>query len=82
MISNTGISDAEGDLWSPGKGANVIRALSLVPDAVRDWLSLAAAQYIAVSDMGNFGTHENRAIDRMQMELVAGRVSAINQCFY
>ena len=32
--------------------------------------------------MRNFGQDETRAIDRMQIELIAGRVSAVNECFY
>jgi AhpD family alkylhydroperoxidase len=28
------------------------------------------------------GMETGRAIDRSQMELVAGRVSALNECFY
>ena len=72
----------EADLWPPGRTANVVRALSLVPDAVRDWRALAAAQYLSFAGMQNFVKDEARSIDRMQMELVAGRVSAVNACFY
>lgn len=72
----------EADLWKPGRAANVIRALTLVPDALRDWRALAGAQYLSFEGMANFVKDENRSIDRMQMELVAGRVSAINECFY
>jgi len=32
--------------------------------------------------MANFDSPENRSINRMQIELVAGRVSAVNECFY
>jgi AhpD family alkylhydroperoxidase len=32
--------------------------------------------------MTNFVKDDNRSINRMQMELIAGRVSAINECFY
>ena len=73
---------AESDLWPKGRTANVVRALSLAPDAVRDWRSLAAAQYLSFAGMQNFVQDDARSINRMQMELVAGRVSAVNQCFY
>jgi alkylhydroperoxidase family enzyme len=53
-----------------------------VPDALRDWRSLAAAQYLSLEDMTNYERHEHRALGRAQMELVAARVSAINECFY
>tara|TARA_R110002072_G_scaffold1780_13_gene14981 strand:- start:62742 stop:63473 length:732 start_codon:yes stop_codon:yes gene_type:complete len=82
MIPNDGATGLESDLWSQGRTANVIRALSLVPDAVRDWRSLGDAQYLSFESMGNFNQPEGRSINRMQIELVAGRVSAINECFY
>lgn len=59
---------------------NVIRALSLVPAEVRAWRRVADVQYLSTNDMKNFD--QIRAIDRSQTELVAGRVSAINECFY
>jgi hypothetical protein len=58
----------------------VIRALSLVPAEVLAWGDLSDAQYIATDDMLDFGS--TRALDRSQIELVAGRVSALNECFY
>lgn len=72
----------ESDLWPPGRAANVVRALTLVPDALRDWRALGTAQYLSFESMGNFVKEDNRAIDRMQMELIAGRVSSVNECFY
>ena len=77
-----GAVGAEADLWPPGRTANVVRALTLVPDALRDWRALATAQYLSFAGMQNFVQDPARAINRMQMELVAGRVSAINECFY
>lgn len=82
MLQRDAAQGNEADLWMKGRGANVLRALSVVPDAVRDWKDISAAQYLSVEGMANMIGDENRAIDRMQMELVAGRVSAINQCFY
>ncbi len=72
----------EADLWQGSRGANVVRALTLVPDALRDWREIASAQYLSFEGMANFVKEDNRSINRMQMELVAGRVSAINECFY
>ena len=82
MISAEGATGAESDLYRGSRGANVLRALSLVPDAVRDWRRLASVQYISVEGMTNLVKQDDRVINRMQMELVAGRVSAINECFY
>ena len=59
----------------------MLRALSLVPDEVRSWIKVANVQYV-MGDLLNFAADTGRAIDRAQMELVAGRVSAINECFY
>lgn len=64
----------------PGKAANVIRALSLVPDAVRQLQDLSAAHYLAPKEMMDLT--RGRSIDRAQIELVAGRVSALRECFY
>ncbi len=72
----------ERDLWEEGFGANVVRALSLVPDALRDWKELASAQYIPLERMRDYYQDKGRALNRLQMELVAGRVSAVNECFY
>ena len=82
MIARDGAVGSEADLWPSGFGANVIPALSLVPDAVRAWKDLSAAQYLAMEGMDNFVGQEDRAIDRAQMEIVAGRVSSHNECFY
>jgi len=72
----------EADLWEGARAANVIRALTLVPDAFRDWRALAGAQYLSFERMRNFVQDPDRKINRMQMELIAGRVSAVNECFY
>lgn len=59
----------------------VLRALSLVPAEVRAWGDLSAAQYLTEHQMrSSFASV--RALDRSQIELVAGRVSALNECFY
>ena len=81
MIPAAGNAGAEADLWPSGRTANVIRAMSLVPDAVRALAYLGAAHYLPhhkITDAGARGEH----LDRQQMELLAGRVSALNQCFY
>jgi len=53
-----------------------------VPDAVRGWQLIAGAQYLSLQGMQNFVQDDNRSINRMQMELIAGRVSSVNECFY
>ena len=82
MIPADGASGKEVDLWPADRTANVLRALSLVPDAVRSWLALSDAQYLSMQGMGDFDQPEGRCLNRMQIELIAGRVSAMNECFY
>lgn len=77
-----GATGENADLWLPESAANVVRALSLVPDAVRGWQQIAGAQYLSLQGMQNFVQDDNRSINRMQMELIAGRVSSVNECFY
>ncbi len=72
----------EADLWPGEMTANVVRALTLVPNALREWREIAAAQYLAFEQMMGWFSDDSRAINRLQMELVAGRVSAVNECFY
>jgi hypothetical protein len=58
----------------------VLRALSLVPSEVLAWSKVSDAQYLSAPEMREFG--KIRELDRSQIELVAGRVSALNECFY
>lgn len=53
---------------------NILRALSLVPDAVALFFKVFAPHYRLSG--GNF------ALRRVEIEFVAARVSALNQCFY
>jgi hypothetical protein len=69
--------DLYGGRRTPG---NVIRAMSLVPAEVRGLQDLAAAQYLSLEEMAQLD--RGRTLDRAQIELVAGRVSALNECFY
>lgn len=72
--------ESDGDLYR-GPASPVVKAFSLVPQAKRDYWDLAEVHYLPGSEMTNFATGV-RAIDRMQIELVAGRVSALHQCVY
>jgi hypothetical protein len=82
MIPPQGATGSEADLWSLKRTANVLRALSLVPNALRAWQGVAAPQYLSPVNMLDFGRVPGRSIDRMQIELIAGRVSSYNECFY
>jgi hypothetical protein len=83
--------DLEGDLeteeervlanyWG-GVLANIRRALSLVPEEAYAWFQLVETQYLPGKAMRDFA-NEYRAITHAQIELIAGRVSVLNQCFY
>ena len=80
MIPASEARGAEADLWHRGRTANVIRALSLVPDEVRGLKDLSAAHYLTMDQM--MDPRAGRSIDRQQIELIAGRVSALRECFY
>ena len=72
----------EADLWPPNRTGNVVRAMSLVPDEVRTLIDLSAAHYLPMPLVRQAGVDAGRALSRSQMELLAGRVSALNQCYY
>jgi hypothetical protein len=59
---------------------NIVRALSLVPDHARVLQLENHSHYIPIADMTNPAAA--RDLDRLQIELVASRVSALNECFY
>ena len=60
--------------------ANVLTALSLVP-ANLPWLAdLSHAHYLSYVEMRETG--KVREISRAQQELIAARVSVLNECFY
>lgn len=82
MIPADGNVGPEADLWPEGANANVLRAFSSVPDAVRDWHQVGAPQYLSLAEMQVLWGDTRRSINRMQMELVAARVSSHNECFY
>jgi hypothetical protein len=72
----------EADIWN-GYGANVIRALSLVPDEVRSLIDLFNSHYITNdSIVGDWTICPHGGLSRIEMEIVATRVSSHNDCFY
>ena len=61
--------------------ANIMEAMSLVPDEVRSFFDLVTHQYLPGAVMRDF-SREHRAISHPQIELLAARVSALNRCLY
>ena len=76
--------DAEGpeeDLFGGAELVpNIARALSLVPDHVRVLRDLSSSHYMDFRQIPDPTVRKD--LDRAQMELVAARVSAMNECFY
>jgi len=63
--------------------AEIGRALSLVPDEVRMLQRIGTEHYMSLEHVPDPRYSEpDRGLDRLQMELVAARVSALNECFY
>ncbi|NNL84677.1 MAG: hypothetical protein HKP27_03445, partial [Myxococcales bacterium] len=82
MIPNGAAGGEEAKATFGGTSANVIRALSLVPAEVRGISDVGNHQYLIDRHVLDPKHDPGRAISRAQIELVAGRISAINECFY
>jgi hypothetical protein len=83
MIYPANLSEQEEDIYfgAPQMG-HVIRAMSLVPDAVR-WLNtLSEAHYLPIPQVGDMSSSGHLCLSRMQTELIAARTSMLNDCFY
>jgi len=81
--------DGMGDIgaWVPVQvvdwsRANVARALSLVPEGVRTFFRMVVAMYSGAATDFEKMVWDHRPLARPQVELLAARVSALNQCFY
>ena len=62
--------------------ANIFSALSLVPDEASGVMQLGQTQYVKARDFQNFKFFRDENFSRAQLELVAARISALNNCFY
>jgi len=62
-------------------GGYVHHALSLVPRSMMHWWDMFEVMYLPSAAMRDFG-REYRAISHAQIELLASRVAALNQCVY
>lgn len=69
------------DPYSVHGTKNVHRALSLVPQEVLNFFDLDVELYLKDHEIRDFAT-EYRALSHAQIELLAGRVSALNGCYY
>jgi hypothetical protein len=60
----------------------IVRAMSLVPDELRTHLELEIAHYTRLDKLFDYQYQHHEGLTRPQTEVVAGRVSALNDCFY
>lgn len=66
----------------PERGRGHIHlALSLVPEAMIAWWDLFEPMYLRSAEMRDF-TREFRAVSHAQIEMLAARTAALNQCIY
>lgn len=72
---------ADGPLYPHPRVGYIYRALSLVPQSVRDYWALAFEHYLPSEFVYKFD-RSIRAISRPQTEVLAARVSALHQCAY
>lgn len=60
----------------------IYRALSLVPDEARRVIDQGGVQYLPIDRFMDYDYAHYPALSRAQVEVMAGRTSAINECFY
>ena len=75
------VTEAEAGMYDGLAGVNIHRALSLVPAEMVGFFDLDTVHYLPDSLLRDYG-NEYRALTHAQIEYLAARVSAINQCFY
>ena len=74
-------TDAEASLYEGLPGVNIHRALSLVPEETIGFFNLDAVHYLPPKQVRDFGT-AFRDLSHVQIEFLAARISALNQCVY
>ena len=68
------------DALSPSSVKGEHDSLGALPEETRALQRSSDAHYVAMRDLAN--PNARRDLDRLQIELVAARVSALNECFY
>ena len=69
-------------IFGEGYRPYILRSVSLVPDEFRQAVELEEAQYLPMKNIMIKDYQHHEGFSRSQVELIAGRVSAINECFY
>ena len=73
---------AANELYGGQPKPYIVRGLSLVPDEVRAHLELEEVQYLPLRCILKPNYQHHEGLTRSQVEIVAGRVSALNECFF
>ena len=81
LVEPEDATEADGPMYPNPKAGYIYRGLSLVPQSLRDYWSLANCHYMPGEYVYQFGK-SIRAIRRPQVEIIAARVSALHQCVY
>jgi alkylhydroperoxidase family enzyme len=81
MLAPEDATGAEASLYGGAAFVpNIVRALSQVPDHARHLQAEMRSHYVSLEQLAD--PSARRDLDRLQIELVAARVSALNECFY
>ncbi len=67
---------------SAGPQPFIYRALSLVPEETRRCIAGGNVQYLPLDKFMDFSYSHQPGLSRVQVEIVAARISALNDCFY
>ena len=70
------------ELYGEKHASYIIRGLSLIPDETRMHLELENIQYLPLQHIMVKDYQHHEGFTRAQSEVVAGRVSALNECFF
>jgi hypothetical protein len=69
-------------LYGKHPAPNILRSLSLVPSEAQRLIGVLNEEYFTMDRMMDLSYSSHDALTRPQLELVAARVSALNECFY
>ena len=74
--------EAADELYGGHSRPYIIRGMSLVPDELRKHVELEEVQYLPIRHILERNYKHHDGLTRSQVEVVAGRVSALNECFF
>lgn len=81
IVEPEDVVDADGPMYPSPQAGYIYRALSSVPQTLRDYWAVATSHYLPSQAVFRFD-QSIRAISRPQTELLASTVSSLHQCVY